>query len=76
MIRPQMRVQLYKGLMKVYMNQSGIYEGSIVVVENKVKDQAAGLEIAESLFCGYQAFKRHIKDIAEGRFTDKGATLT
>jgi hypothetical protein len=33
-------------------------------VEHKVKDQAAGLEIAESLFCGYQAFKRHIKDIA------------
>ncbi len=83
---PQMIVQLYKGLMKVYMNQSGIYEGSIAVMEHKIKDQAAGLEIAESLFCSHQACERHIKNIAvfmhnndrvevaQGLFTDKGAT--
>ncbi len=45
---PQMIVQLYKGLIKVYKNQSGIYEGSIAVVEQKETDQAAGLETAES----------------------------
>jgi hypothetical protein len=49
----QMIVQLYKDLMKVYMNQTNIYEGSNAMVENKDKDQAAGLEIAESFFlCG------------------------
>jgi hypothetical protein len=36
---PQMIVQLYKGLMKVYTNQSGIYVGSIAVVEHKDKQQ-------------------------------------
>jgi hypothetical protein len=43
-----MTVQLYKGLMKVYTNQSGIYKGSTAFVEHKDKDQAAGLEIAQS----------------------------
>jgi hypothetical protein len=44
----QMIVQFYKGLMKVYTNQSGIYEGINAFVKHKDKDQAAGLEIAES----------------------------
>jgi hypothetical protein len=34
----QMIVQLYKGLMKVYLNQSGIYEGGVAVVEHRDKD--------------------------------------
>jgi hypothetical protein len=38
---PQMIVQLYKGLMKIYTNQTNIYEGSTAVVEHKDKDQAA-----------------------------------
>jgi hypothetical protein len=54
---PQMTVQLYKGLMKVYTNQTIVYEGSTAVVEHKNKDQAAVLEIAESfILCGHQAF--------------------
>jgi hypothetical protein len=62
---PQTIVQLYKGLMKVYMKQSGVYEGGVGVVEHRDKDQAAGLEIAESfILCGHQAFKTHIKSIA------------
>jgi hypothetical protein len=82
----QMIVQLYKGLMKVYMNQTNIYEGSSAMVEHKDKDQAAGLEIAESFFlCGHQAYKTHIKsiaifiqnddleEVARGKFTDQGS---
>ncbi len=77
-----MIVQLDKGLMKVYTNQSGIYEGSIAVVEHKEKDQAAGLEISESfILCGHQAFKMHIMhnndrvEVAQGQFTDKGCDI-
>jgi hypothetical protein len=55
-----------------------------VVVEHQDKDQAAGLELAESfILCSHQAFRTHIKNIAvfvhkddrmgvaEGRFSDK-----
>jgi hypothetical protein len=52
-------------MMKVYVNQSGVYEGSLVVVEHQDKDQAAGLEMAKLfILCGHQAFKTHIKSIA------------
>jgi hypothetical protein len=61
---PETIVQLYKGIMKVYMNQSGVYEGSTAVVEHQDKDQAAGLEMADSfILCSHQAFKTHIKSI-------------
>jgi hypothetical protein len=81
---PQTIVRLYRGMMKMYVNQSGVYEGSTAVVEHHDKDQAAGLELAESfIMCGHQAFKTHIKNIAvfvhkddrmevaQGRFTNK-----
>ncbi len=70
--------------MKAYGNQTNTYEGSTVVVEHQDKDQAAGLELAESIIlCGHQAFKTHIKNIAvfihkddrmevaQGRFNNK-----
>jgi hypothetical protein len=61
---PQTIVKLYKGMMKAYVNQT-TYEGSTVVVEHQDKDQAAGLEVAESfILCGHQAFQTHIKNIA------------
>jgi hypothetical protein len=49
-----MVAQLYKGLMKVYTNQTNGLEGSTTVEEHKDKDQAAGVEIAESFLpcCG------------------------
>jgi hypothetical protein len=47
---PQTIVQLYRGLMKVYVNQSGVYEGATEVVEHQDKDQAVGLEMAEHSF--------------------------
>jgi hypothetical protein len=81
---PQTIVRLYRGMMKAYVNQTNTYEGSTVVVEHQDKDQAAGLELAESfILCGHQAFRTHIKNIAvfihkddrmevaQGRFTDK-----
>jgi hypothetical protein len=62
---PQTIVRLYRGMMKAYVNQTNTYEGSTVVVEHQDKDQAAGLELAESfILCGHQAFKTHIKNIA------------
>jgi hypothetical protein len=63
---PQTIVQLYRGLMKVYVNQSGpVYEGSTALVEHQDKDQAAGLEMADAfILCSHQAFKTHIKSIA------------
>ncbi len=77
-------VQLYRGLMKVYVNRSGAYEGSTAVVEHQNKDQAAGLEMADSfILCSHQAFKTHIKsiavfihkddrtEVAQGRFANK-----
>jgi hypothetical protein len=81
---PQMIVQLYRELMKVYVNQSGVYEGATAVVEHQDKDQAAWLEMAESfVLCSHQAFKSHIKsiaifihkdervEVAQGRFANK-----
>ncbi len=54
---PQTIVKLYKGMMKAYVNQTSTYEGSTVVIEHQDKDQAAGLEVAESfILCGHQAF--------------------
>ncbi len=54
-------IWLYRGMMKVYVNQSNVYEGSTAVVEHHDKDQAAGLELAESfILYGHQAFKTHI----------------
>jgi hypothetical protein len=86
---PQTIVRLYRGMMKAYVNQTNTYEGSTVVVEHQDKDQAAGLELAESfILCGHQAFKTHIKNIAvfihkgdrmevaQGRFNDKEGRTT
>jgi hypothetical protein len=54
----QMIIQLYIGVMKVYTNQTNVFENSTAVVEHKDKDQATGLEIAESMItCGHQAWK-------------------
>ncbi len=71
-------------MMKAYVNQTSTYEGSTVVVEHQDKDQAAGLDVAESfILCGHQAFRTHIKNIAvfvhkddrmevaQGRFSGK-----
>jgi hypothetical protein len=48
---PQTTVKLFRGMMKAYVSQTNTYEGSTVVVEHQDKDQAAGLDLAESLSC-------------------------
>jgi hypothetical protein len=65
-----------------------VYEGDVAIVEHREKDQAAGLEMAESfILCGHQAFKTHIKNIAvfmheddhvkdaQSRLMDKGSDM-
>jgi hypothetical protein len=50
--------------MKIYTNQTNIYEGSTAVVVHNDKNQAARLEIAEFfILCGHQAYKTHIQSI-------------
>jgi hypothetical protein len=81
---PQTIVRLYRRMMKVYVNQTNTYEGSTAVVKHQDKDQAAGLELAESfILCGHQAFKTHIKritvfihkddrmEVAQGQFCNR-----
>jgi hypothetical protein len=59
-------------MMKAYVNQTNTYERLTVVVEHQVKDQAAGLELAESfILCGHQAYRTHIKNIAVFIHKDK-----
>jgi hypothetical protein len=62
---PQTIVKLFRGMMKAYVNQTNTYKGSTVVMEHQDKDQAAGLELAESfILSGHQAYRTHIKNIA------------
>jgi hypothetical protein len=48
---PQTIVQLYKGMMKAYVNQTNTYEGSTVIVEHQDKDQAASSSLRSPSFC-------------------------
>ncbi len=59
--------------MKVYTNQTNIYEGSTAVAEHKDRDQAVSLSIVKSfILCGHQAYETHIKSMeAKDRFTTK-----
>ncbi len=73
---PLMIVQLYKGLMKVYINQTNVLEESTAVIEHKDKDQAVRQEIIESfILCGYQAYKMHEKSIAIYVYNDNRVEL-
>ncbi len=57
-----MVVLLYKGLVKVYTNQTKVLDKSMTVVKYKNKDQASGLELAELfILLGCQEYKTHIK---------------
>jgi hypothetical protein len=66
------------------VNQSRVYERSTMVVEHQDKDQAEGLEMADSFILrSHQAFKTLIKsiavfihkddriEVAQGRFANK-----
>ncbi len=69
-------VQLYKGLMKVYINQTNVLEGSTAVIEHKDKGQALRQAIIESfILCGYQPYKMHKKSIAIYVYNDNRVDL-
>jgi hypothetical protein len=58
---PQMIVQLYRGLMKVNVNQMNVFKRQH---EHKDEDQAAGLEIAESyIYFAVIKSTRHTKKV-------------
>jgi hypothetical protein len=57
---PQMIVQLYKGLMKVYTNQSGVYEGGVAVVEHRDKIKQQGWRLLNHSFYAAIKLSRHI----------------
>jgi hypothetical protein len=64
--------QLYRGLMKVNTNQNNILDGITAVVKHKDKDQAAGLELAESfILCGHQAYSGCIDISGQSVILDK-----
>ncbi len=45
-------IQLYLGSIKVLSNSSTSYAGGLTIVEGRVKDQVAGLELTKSfLLC-------------------------
>jgi hypothetical protein len=75
----QMKVQLYKGLMKVYTNQSGYMKEALQLWSTKTRTKQQDWN--------HQAYKMHIKNIAifmqnddwvevaRDRFTDKGDNI-
>jgi hypothetical protein len=66
---PQTIVWLYRGMMKVYKNQPGVYQGSTAVVEHQDKDQAAGLEMAESFICAATRLSRRTSRASLSSYT-------
>ncbi len=61
----QTLVQLYRRPIKIFFNQSTSLEGGLTLVEDKLKEQVAGLEL-ETMFvlCGNLALHTHIPNIS------------
>ncbi len=55
---PQMVVQLYKGLMKVYMNQTNVLEASTKVIEHKTRISLQDWKQWSPLFCVFFRLSR------------------
>ncbi len=83
MARPQMIVQLYKGLMKIYTNRPAFTKEPLSSWNTKI-DKLLDEKAVSFILCSHQAYKTHIKNkaifihnddqvkVARGRFTDKG----
>jgi hypothetical protein len=62
---PQELVQLYKGMIRIFSNHTTSLEGGLALMEDKVKEQAAGLELLHMfVLYGYLALRTHIPNIA------------
>jgi hypothetical protein len=55
---PQMVVQLYKGLMKVYTNQTNVLEASPKVIEHKTRISLHDWKQWSPLFCVFARLTR------------------
>jgi hypothetical protein len=83
---PRTLVQLYRGLIKIFSNRSNTLEGGLALMEDRAKEQVAGLELGTMfVLCGNSALHTHIPNIAvfahqdhqmevaTGRFKDQPA---
>ncbi len=83
---PRTLVQLYRGPIKIFSNRSSTMEGGLALMEDKAKEQVAGLELGTMfVLCGNSALHTHIPNIAvfahqdhrmevaTGRFKDQPA---
>jgi hypothetical protein len=61
---PRTLVQLSMGPTKIFSNRSSTAEGGLALMEDKVKEQVAGLELGTMLvLCGNSALHTHIPNI-------------
>ncbi len=62
---PRTRVQLHRGPIKIFTNWSTSLEVGLALMEDKLKEQVAGLEIGTIfVLCGNSALHTHITNIA------------
>jgi hypothetical protein len=58
-------VQLQRGPIKIFSNRSSTLEGGLALMEDKAKEQLAGLELGTMfVLCGNSALHTHIPNIA------------
>jgi hypothetical protein len=61
---PRTLVQLYRGPIKIFSNRTSSLEGGLALMEDKVKEQVAGLELGMMfVLCGNWALPIHISNI-------------
>jgi hypothetical protein len=55
---PKMLVQLYHGLIRIFSNHTSSLEGSLALMEDRVREQVAGLELRHMfMLCGNSALR-------------------
>jgi hypothetical protein len=57
---PKMLVQLYHGLIRIFSNHTASLEGSLALMEDRVKEQVAGLELGH-MFMLFMLFSAAIQ---------------
>jgi hypothetical protein len=58
-------LQLYKGMNRIFSNHMASLEGGLALMEDKVKEEVAGLELHHMfLLCGNSTLRTHIPSIA------------
>jgi len=58
---PRTLVQQYKGMIRVFSNHTASLEGGLALIEDKLKEPVAGLELYHMfMLCGILALRTHI----------------